>query len=131
MVQQSVRVSVRLLVDDGDEGDLEDGVGEISVHGEAGEARPNARVTNRVLVGVILSVGDVQRLNGADAAIVGHLVEIPGFAGTRSTDPVDGSELDGLEGWVLSVVDGGARFFFLPGRLGCYVGIRMPPRVLC
>lgn len=37
-VQQSARVDVRPLVDDGDEGDLEDGVGEIGVRGEAGDS---------------------------------------------------------------------------------------------
>nr|DAV57021.1 MAG TPA: hypothetical protein [Caudoviricetes sp.] len=34
-VQQGARVGVHLLVDDGDEGHLKDGVSEIGVHGEA------------------------------------------------------------------------------------------------
>lgn len=42
-VQQRVRVSGRSLVDDGDEGNLEDGVGEVGVPGEAGETGPDAR----------------------------------------------------------------------------------------
>lgn len=97
-VQQGARLGHHLLVDDGDEGDLEDGVGEIGVHGEAGEARPNARVGHRVLAGVIPPIGDVQRLNGTDTTVVGDLVEGPGLASARSTDPVDGAELDSLEG---------------------------------
>lgn len=90
-VQQRVRVGVHPLVDDGDEGDPEDGVG------EAGEAAPSARVSHRVLVGVVPSVGDVQRLDGTDAAVVGDLVEGPWFAGAGSSDLVDGAELEGLE----------------------------------
>nr|DAQ51876.1 MAG TPA: hypothetical protein [Caudoviricetes sp.] len=48
---------MRLLVDDGDDSDLEDGVSEIGVHGEAGETRPNTLVTRRVLVGVVPPIG--------------------------------------------------------------------------
>nr|DAQ71895.1 MAG TPA: hypothetical protein [Caudoviricetes sp.] len=117
-VQQSARGGVRLLVDDGNEGDLEDGVGEVGVHGETGEARPNARVAYRVLVGVVPSVGNVQRFNGADAAGIGDLVQGPGLASARSMDLVDSTSLDGLEGGVISAVDGGAHFLFPPWPVG-------------
>lgn len=111
-VQQGTRVDAHLLVDDGDESGLEDGVSEIGVHGETCEARPNAHVGHRVLVGVIPSVGDIRRLDRADATLVGHLVQGPGFASAGSTDPVDGPVLDSVEGGVLGAVDGGAHFLF-------------------
>lgn len=79
-VQQSVRVSGRVLVDDGDEGDLGDSVSEVSVHGETGKTRPNALVGHRVLVGVIPSVGDFQRFDGTDTAVVTGPVKVPGLA---------------------------------------------------
>lgn len=56
-VQQSVRVDVRLLVANRDNGGLENGVGEMGVHGEAREAIPNAVVSRRILIGVVPSVG--------------------------------------------------------------------------
>ena len=125
-MQQSARPGVRLLVVDRDEGDLEDGVREIGVHGETGETRPNVLVGHLVLMGVVPSVGDVQRLNGVDAAVVGNLVEVPGLTSARSADPVDSAELNGLERGVLSAMDGGVHFrIFLPGRLGCSVGMGM------
>lgn len=79
-VQQSARVGVRIPILNRDDGDLEDGVGEIGVHGETGEAGPNAGVVHGVLVGVVPPVGDVQRLDGVDTAVVGHLVEGPRLA---------------------------------------------------
>nr|DAV39964.1 MAG TPA: hypothetical protein [Caudoviricetes sp.] len=113
-VQQSARAGGRPLIVGGDEGDLEDGAGKVGVHGEAGEARPNGFVGHRVLVGVVPSVGDVQRLNGVDAAVVTRLVEGPGLAGAGGVNPVDDFEFDGLEGWAFSAVDGGVHFSFPP-----------------
>ena len=119
-VQQSARVGVRLLVVNRDDGDLEDGVSEIGVHGEESEARPNASVTRRVLVGIVPPIGHLQGLNGADVAIVTRRVEGPGGAGARSMDPVDDAELGGLEGGVVSTVDGGANFLFPPRSVGLF-----------
>lgn len=93
MVQQCARVGVRLLVDDRDEGNLEDGVGEIGIPGETGDVRPNARVDHRALVDVVPSVRDVQRLNRVDTTVVRDLVKGPVLASAESADPVDGPRL--------------------------------------
>ena len=116
-MQQSAQAGIHLFfVLDRDEEDLEVGVGEKGVLGEAGEASPNTLVDHRVLVGVIPSVGNLQRLDGVDTAAVVDLVKGPGLAGVRGAGPVDGAELDGLEGGVLGAVDGGVHFrVFLAG----------------
>lgn len=119
-MQQSTRVDARLLVDYGDDGDLEGRVSEIGVHGEPGETRPDTLVANRVLVGVVPSVRDVQRLDGADVAFVGDLVEDLGVTGARGVNGVGGAELDGLEGWVLSAVDGVTHFLFSSWLVGLF-----------
>lgn len=95
-------------------------MGEIGIHGETGETRPNVRVVHRVLVDIVPSVGDVKRLDRVDAAIVARRVEGPGLAGARSMDPVDGAGLNGLEGGVLGAVDGGVYFLFPPRLVGLF-----------
>nr|DAF93811.1 MAG TPA: hypothetical protein [Siphoviridae sp. ct0eR1] len=128
-IQQSARIGDHLPVVDRDEGDLEDGVGEIGVHGETSEARPNVLVGHRVLVGVVPSVGRLQRLHRADAAIVTRRVEGPGGAGAGSVDPVDGAELDGLECGVVSTVDG-AHFLFPSWLVGLFCWYKNAPWAL-
>ena len=72
-VQQSTRLGVRLLILDGDDGDLEDGMGQVGVHGKVGDAGPNVFVAHRVLVGVVPPSGDVQWLNEVNTAVDGNL----------------------------------------------------------
>ena len=112
-----MRINIRILVVSRDAGNLKDCVSEIGVHGKTSKARPNTLVTHWVLVRVIPSVGDVQWFHGTDTAVVTGTVKGPGLAGAGSADPVDGAELDGLEGGVLSAVDGGAHRLLLPRLL--------------
>ena len=44
-----------------------------------------------------------------------------------SMDPVDGAELDGLEGWVLGAVDGGAHFLFPSWSVGLFCWYKNAP----
>lgn len=96
-VQQSARVGVRSLVDDGDQRDYEVRVGEISVPSEARDAGPDAGVAHRVLVGVVPLVGDLQWLNGVNAAVVSDLDDgpvPPGAGDANVVGRVDGIPTD-------------------------------------
>jgi hypothetical protein len=80
-------------------------MGKISIVSEMRNERPNVLVAHYVLVSVIPTNGDFQRLDRTHTTIVGDLVEHPGFASARSVNRVNGPELDGLEVRVLNTVD--------------------------
>lgn len=56
-MEQSARLGDHLFIINGDDGDLEDGVGEIGVPGKAGDVSPNVLVGHHVLVDVVPAGG--------------------------------------------------------------------------